>query len=412
MTGEIIKSFLVGLGFAVDDSSLAKFNKSIAGAALKITALYGAIKLAAAGIFASIAKISEGFEQMGYEYRLIAPAINKAIILRRELLKAYSAAGINILQAVQNSIKFNYALAKTKFTLEAIYKSVGAKFLPLLTKQLDIFRGKLLANMPKIKAALEGFIIVIFKAFAATVELGERLWSILGRVWDFFKQLDEATNGWSTKILLAIAAWKLLNLEFLATPLGMVLAGLLAILALYDDFKVWQEGGKSFFNWAPFVPVINAVTTAIKALKEGLGDAFMILFDWYGILKDILTLNFGALKYDFQNIFSDVGKYVGDAVQYFKDLLQVAQSLINWAPAAGHFLGGLFGGNGGSNLNAINNPPPLYPTGGTSSQQTIRQETNINVHGSPDAQATGQTVVGEQRRVNMDLARNLKGAAM
>src|SRR5882757_2288570 len=117
MTGEVIKSFLVGLGFDIDDASLAKFNKSIAQAATRVTALYGAIQVAATGIAYGITEISKGFEEMGYEYHIIAPAINKALLLRQELLRAYQAAGVNITKVIQNSIKLNLSLDKTKIAL-------------------------------------------------------------------------------------------------------------------------------------------------------------------------------------------------------------------------------------------------------------------------------------------------------
>src|SRR4051812_3077747 len=103
--------------------------------------------------------------------------------------------------------------------------------------------------MPKIQSALERFIKFIFAAFEAITTLGERIWSILERVYDFFKKLHDATDGWSTIIIGVIAAWKLLNLSFLATPLGMVLALAVALLALYDDLKTFVEGGQSLINW-------------------------------------------------------------------------------------------------------------------------------------------------------------------
>ena len=121
--GEVIKSFLVGLGFDVDDSSLSVFNNSIKTAALRVTALYGTINAFAGSMVYAFSKISEGFEEMGYQYHIIAPAINKAIVLRQELLKAYSSAGINIRKVIVDSIRLNMSLAKTKFAMEAIYKS-------------------------------------------------------------------------------------------------------------------------------------------------------------------------------------------------------------------------------------------------------------------------------------------------
>jgi phage-related protein len=412
MEGEVIKSFLVGLGFSVDESSLARFNKSIAGAALKITALYTSIQVAAAGIFHSIAGISEGFEEMGYSLRLVAPAVNKFLLLRQAMLSTYQKAGINIVKVVQDSIKFNFSLAKTKIALEAIYKSVGAKFLPLLTKQMDVFRAKIFQNMPKIQAQLTKLVEFIFKAFSATVELGTRLWSILGRVWDFFVKLDEATGGWSTKILAVIAAWKLLNLEFLATPLGMILGGLFAILALYDDFEVWKEGGKSFFNWGPVVPIINQVSEVFHDLYEGLSDIFAILFDLVGAFSRLIHLDWAGFTNNIGNAFGDVKKYLEDVYKYAKDLFTLISGGITGIASVAGYVGNLFGGNAGPAQapGGINQPNPLLPPGTGGVNQRVNQETNILVQGSADAHAVGKAVASQQDKVNFDMTRNLKGA--
>lgn len=395
MTGEVIKSFLVGLGFDVSDSELAKFNKAIASATLRVTALYGAVSAAAAGIVKGISEISEGFEQMGYEYRIIAPAINKALVLRRELLKAYAAAGINITKVIQASVKLNMSLAKTKFAFEAIYRSVASKFFDLLTKQSDQFRQKIYANMPKIQHALENFVKFVFKALDALYQLGSRLWSILERVYGFFVELDRLTNGWSTKILAAVAAWELLNLSFLATPLGAIIGGLVTILALFDDFKTFQEGGQSLFNWSSFVPVINAVTGALKsmwAVLNSIADVIgnvvvgfyqMFKGDRAGALKSIT----GAAQ-SLLDVLSNIGNVV-------KSNFSIYGALATWGA---HVLGG--GGTPlgvGGNSNSVSN-------------QNVNQQTSIHVQGSADAASTGQAVAGQQAKVNFDMVRNMKGA--
>ncbi len=401
MSGEIIKEFLVGLGFDVDDASLKKFNKSIADAALKVTALYGSIQLTAAAIGAGIASVAEDFEKLGYEYRIIAPAINKALLLRRELLKAYSAAGINITKVVQESVKFNFALAKTKFALQAIYQSVAARFFPLLTKQLDILRGKLYANLPKIQNGLEKFIKLVFKAFEATVILGERLWSILGRVYDFFVALDKATDGWSTVILAVVAAWRLLNLSFLATPLGMIIAGLAAILALYDDFKTWEEGGKSLFNWSTFVPVINAVKVAVTAVHDALAAMFDTLFPLIASFGDLFHLDFTS----WANHMSEAIESVFPLLSKLGAGLSAVYGIFD---KAGWWLNGTIGAAGGYGPNAA----PLGSQGaaGGNTNQNVHQQTNITVQGSPNAAAVGGAVASQQTDVNADLVRNLMGA--
>lgn len=406
MTGEVIKSFLVGLGFGVDDTSLSKFNKAILSASTRVTALYATIKVAAAGIFWGISKISEGFEQMGYEYRIIAPAINKALMLRQALLSAYRAAGIDITKVVQQSVLFNFSLAKTKFALEAIYKSVGVKFLPMLTKQMDIFRTKIYANMPKIQSALERMVNFVFKAFEATTILGNRLWSILGRVYDFFKDLDTATDGWSTRILGVIAVWKLLNLSFLATPLGMLLTGLVAILALYDDFKTFQEGGESLFDWSKFLPVINAVASALDDAKEALGAMMRVGFGLVDAFIKLFSLDFAGFKETMINMWSDITAAVSKTIDYFKNLIGVGSALGSWASSLVSSLGH---SNAAPAMAGAMQPAPLMPQGGGVNQK-VSQETSIIVQGSADASATGKAVASQQNQVNFDMTRNLKGA--
>lgn len=438
MTGEIIKSFLVGLGFGVDDASLSKFNKSIKDASVRVTALYASIKVASAGIFWSISKISDGFEQMGYEYRIIQPAINKALVLRNELLKAYRTAGIDITKVIIQSIKFNMALAKTKFALQAIYTSVGAKFFPMLTNQMDIFRKKIYANMPKIQASLEKFVTFIFKAFEATTILGNRIWDILSRVYDFFYKLHQATDGWSTIILGVVAAWKFLNLAFLATPLGMIIAGIVALLALWDDFKTFKEGGQSLINWgSEMTQIIVGLSAAVVALTVAWGlfkTAFMIGKAIFSIGEAISWLR-GIMKlFNIELGITDVLLMIAEAP--FWAIIAAVTALVAGLvyldakfKIFGGALSGFFGGIGGkimdwvggSNHGALANTPGQggggnSPVLGNTSNNSatnvnVQQQTAINVNGSADAGATGKAIAGEQSRVNFDMTRNMVGAA-
>lgn len=396
---DVIKSFLVGLGFGVDDASLAKFNKSIASATLRVTALYASTKLAAAGIVAGISEVSKGFEQMGYEYHIIAPAINKALLLRQELLKSYRLAGINIQKVVKDSIKLNLSLTKTKFAFEAIYKSVASRFFERITKQSDLFRDKIYANMPKIQKVLEGFVNVVFRALDVTTILGARLWSILGRVWDFFVELDHVTGGWSTKIIAVIAAWKLLNLSFLATPLGAIIAGLVGILALFDDFETWKEGGKSLFNWAPFVPVINAVADALANLKKYVVDLFSgnwsaVLGDWLNALGSILGVLAAIGEWILR--ISGLGSAFDKVVNKLSDLGAGAINFFKGGPAA-------------PTAQPVVNPIGTNNTN-NATNQNVQQQTTVHIQGVPDAAGVGNAVSGVMQKNNFDLVRNLQGS--
>lgn len=413
MNGEIIKSFLVGLGFDVDSASLSKFNKSIKDATLRVVALYGSVKLATAAIVYGVSEISEGFEKMGYEYRIISPMINKTLVLRQELLKAYKAAGINITKTVQASVKLNMSLTKTKFALEAIYKSVGSRFFALITKQSDIFRQKLYQNMPKIQNALERFIKFIFKAFEAVTELGIRLWSILSRVYDFLVMLHNATNGWSTVILAIIAAWNLLNLSFLATPLGMLLTGFAALLALWDDFKTFKEGGKSLFDWTAAAPKIEAFIELLQALLS-------VATDIVTVFQKMIHQDWSGLGGAFGTLLSDLNK-INIAVDKLARSFEIFNGALDFRDKIDQKLAGFFGFNQEGSQNAAanieNNPasrPVANPVSSSvqnnQSNMSVSQQTSISVVGSADANHTAKTVANEQSKVNFDMVRNLKGS--
>jgi hypothetical protein len=425
--GDIIKSFLVSLGFDVDESSLAAFNKSIQTAALRVTALYGAINAFAGSMVYAFSKISESFEEMGYQYHIIAPAINKAIVLRNEMIKAYTAAGINIRKVIVDSINLNMSLAKTKFAMEAIYKSVGSKFFGLLQKQSDVFRKKLYDNMPYIINILTKLVTTVFKAFDAVTQLGGRLWSVLTRVYDFFQQLNQATNGWAGVIAGAAAAWKLLNLEFLATPLGMIIAGLTAILLLYDDFKVWQEGGKSFFNWGPVVPYIEAIGGALNYLK----GIFLSVVDVVGNVVLAFYQLYKGDKIGALESLKSAGSALLEVFEKLDNVIRnIADGIISIGAGAVGLVKGLFGGDSGSDQSSYagaKNPQihapgiatgvpnffPGNPLGAGLAQATnitATMQTDINITGSPNADATARTTANQQQAVNRDFVRNLKGA--
>ena len=402
MTGEVIKSFLVGLGFGVDDASLTKFNASIVSASKTIGKLYAATVGAASAIVYGVAKISESFEQLGYEYRLITPAINKAIILRRELFKAYAAAGINIREVVLNSVKLNLSLTKTKFALEAIYKSVGSRFFTFLTKQSDILRAKIYQNMPKILAVLERLVKWVFVLLNGLIRLGMRLFEIFKGIYDFFVLLDQKTQGTSTKILAFLAAVLLLM-----SPLAVIIGSLTALLLLFDDYKTWKEGGKSLFDWSSF-------DQGLKGLKEGFKGLWHViqdLLDVAGDVRDIVEDFFvgedsSKRKTVFQALNDDARKLYGTVL----DIGGLLKTFYKFT-----LFSSLNGENGVLKNNIDNFNPsvphtPLLSAMNNSSQATVnlQQQTTINTSPGADAAGIGKAYNESASSQNRDLVRDLQ----
>ncbi len=80
MSGDVIKEFLVSLGFKVDEAGMAKFSQGIASASLRITALATTATAAAGGIVMGVQKIAEEFYQLdkiATQFRTTADAIDE-----------------------------------------------------------------------------------------------------------------------------------------------------------------------------------------------------------------------------------------------------------------------------------------------------------------------------------------------
>ena len=97
------------------------------------------------------------------------------------------------------------------------------------------------------------------------IRIGETILRLVGRVADLFgafDRLDPATKGFIVQLGAMGAALMLLR----AGPLGVILALGTGILALYDDFRKWKEGGTdTLIDWAKWEP---AITSALKAFKD------------------------------------------------------------------------------------------------------------------------------------------------
>ncbi len=71
--------------------------------------------------------------------------------------------------------------------------------------------------------------------------------------------------------------------------------------------------------------------------------------------------------------------------------------------------------NVGANAASFIGPPApvsssVVNQGGSTSSQTVKQQTNISVTSTADASHVGAAIAGQQTRVNGDMVRNLRGA--
>jgi len=81
------------------------------------------------------------------------------------------------------------------------------------------------------------------------------------------------TVGWKVGIMGVLGAVALLNSALLLSPIGLMTAGLLLLIAIMDDLYIYSQGGKSLFGdfmekSEGFSNFIDKILEGIKAIKE------------------------------------------------------------------------------------------------------------------------------------------------
>lgn len=114
-----------------------------------------------------------------------------------------------------------------------------------------------------------------------------------------------------------IGLLNLFKLAFLATPIGIILALGAALALLWDDWKVWKEGGKSLIDWS----WLNGMDTIINKIKDFLDilnkvkDKTIefvqkIIKDPAGALKEVATEVDKGVKKSAEKVNKAVDKYI------------------------------------------------------------------------------------------------------
>jgi hypothetical protein len=217
-------------------------------------------------------------ERLGLDPSLLKLFNADMVALRAEMEAIDKAAGLDFGQAMAESKAFmeiwramQQEIQKWKLLFKTTMESVSVKLMPKFRAQISAitaaminFRRKVMDNLPKAIEAIMPIINVIMRIAEAFIKITARIASGAMTIIGWFLKLNEATGGWAGYILAAAAAWKYLNLAFLKTPLGMLLALAAAVALLIDDFLTFKEGGDSLIDWGSgFGVVMQAVTAAL-----------------------------------------------------------------------------------------------------------------------------------------------------
>lgn len=426
MNGDVIKEFLVGLGFKVDDSSVNKFDGKVKAATVKVAALGTAAVAAAGAVTAFVGAVAnrldevsdaairigttadelmrlqyaatlsdssaqaaaaslqqlarrageaamgagEGviaFEELGIELRdadgqlksstdlmgevgdsirdlergqqlalmeklgidptMLQTITNGMDTLGAEFDELYGAAGVSLNEAAQTSSDFNDAVARLQMTFEAATTAIAVRLMPTISESFDMLRRLFIDNMPQIIEAVSPVLDIIMSIGTAFVRIVGRIGQAAGVVIGYFLRINEATDGMAGYIAAAAAAWKLLNLSFLASPIGIILTLGAAIALLVDDFLTWQEGGDSLIDYTKFEPPINAAIEIIKLLGDVVVNSIGMIMDVGRLLMQLLTGDFSGAWESLVSLGDRIVDQFGNVRSAFSQVIEIVKFL-------------------------------------------------------------------------------------
>ncbi|WOE32180.1 MULTISPECIES: phage tail tape measure protein [unclassified Acinetobacter] len=159
-------------------------------------------------------------------------------------------------------VEFRDISMTTKAITEVVVMTAGKALLPIL-KLINKTLQTGIEMFDSLNPNIKTFLAAGLKIATVAVVFGGLI-GVLGKIAKVLPLL---------KGLLFLI--KGLNLAFLASPIGIVLALASAIALLWDDYKTWKNGGESLIDWSKWS---DGIETAIDRIGK--------LVEWLGNLKD------------------------------------------------------------------------------------------------------------------------------
>ncbi|MBP2167724.1 hypothetical protein J2125_000916 [Erwinia toletana] len=344
------------------------------------------------------------------------------------------AMGFNADSAAVSSNKFMTSLRSFNLMTGMAQDKIGSGLAEGLSAPLDNLRQQILDNFPKIEQTItrvvEGLIwfaevigVVVYRVIQAASDI-QQWWS----------SLDEGSQQLITTFGALVAGWLVLNSAFLASPIGIISALALAIIALYDDYKKWQEGGDSLIDWGAWEPGIKSALAGIGGIIDCIKSLGREMATLLGIDPEKWSL-----KWEFNNLTQHLGglvkmlNLIGDLLNAlnegrWSDVLSVGKQLLSQGRDNPDALPGVTS----SALNArdwlsqnkwvpasIDNiqnygmdqmlpTSPVYITSASpGGDATINQQTHINIYDASGGHQIGQEIADLQLGVNSQMIQSL-----
>ncbi|MDH0336494.1 hypothetical protein [Metapseudomonas otitidis] len=256
----------------------------------------------------------------------------------KDLKAGPDALGVVTDEQAQSAKDYQTSMEKLDKVLDGVKTRVGLGLAPQLSFLADRFLAVVDANKELITEGLQKTMTLVAEGLDAVYNFGRAL--------DF---VVSGTVGWDNALMMLSTAllWvgRASLMAFATNPIMWIIAALVVVIALVDDFMTYLDGGESAFGgvWEPLVKGFKEVGAILADMKAQF-DAFwaengetvmafadgLMMFIGAGISNVInLFKGFSALlRGDFDGVKEAFGGiFEGLATQF-----EVIGSLFSWEP--------------------------------------------------------------------------------
>ncbi|MET3654093.1 hypothetical protein [Dyella japonica] len=385
MSTEVIREFLVSLGYKVDTSGERKFVDGIKNVSKEVAALGFAAVATATAVMAAVSKMANGLEELYFtSQRTKASAENiQALGFAADNLGSSSDAARGSIEALAKFLRINpggesllkswgiqtrdangelrdttvlltdlgklfrsmpYAQAYARAnvlgidekTLQALIKGTDEfsdRYRAILRRYgLDVTRATELSHnfnirLREMKANFEVLGTVVGTRIIGVLDELEYRWNSLD---DSTKENIKTVAEWGAALLAGTAV-------IMGGPVAWIGALAAAVALLWDDFKVWKEGGKSLIDWGKWKPEIDLAKAGIDLIGDGLNNLWATAkFAWPHIVEGWHELT-AAVKEAYEWVMKVVHAVENSkAVQWVLEKTQGTRDAVGAAYAKGY----------------------------------------------------------------------------
>ena len=197
-----------------------------------------------------------------------------------EYRAALRQAGVDSDAAAKSSHNFMEELRRLGMWVDVLRQKVAEALTDRMAADFRRFRVAFAENIGRISDAITAAVRGIMFFSDIVGRLIVRTVEVLSQLYDWFNRLDPASKRAIEAFAGILAAWRLLNAGFLATPLGAILALSAGLLALYDDYETWKDGGDSLIDWEQWEKEILAARDGIKKIGDDLEGLLTRFENW------------------------------------------------------------------------------------------------------------------------------------